>query len=68
MNITTTPRIGARQAREHMSMEPGALLVCAYDREEKCRDNYLEGAISLAGFRSRAVSLPKDREIIFYCA
>ena len=61
-------RMGARQAREHMGMEPGALLVCAYDSEQMCRENHLEGALSLAEFRSRANALPKDREIIFYCA
>ena len=44
------------------------LLVCAYDDEEKFRQNRLQGAVSLADFRARQDSIPKDREIIFYCA
>jgi rhodanese-related sulfurtransferase len=45
-----------------------ALLVCAYDDEQKFNQNHLEGAISLSEFKSRLASLPKDQEIIFYCA
>jgi hypothetical protein len=43
-----------------------ALLVCAYEDEAKYRMCKIEGSISLASFRSRAASLPKTREIIFY--
>jgi hypothetical protein len=46
----------------------GALLVCGYDSDEKFRHNHLEGAIPLSALRSRADALPKDEEIIFYCA
>lgn len=45
-----------------------ALLVCAYDNEDKFKALHLEGAISLSEFKSRLSSLPKDQEIIFYCA
>jgi rhodanese-related sulfurtransferase len=45
-----------------------ALFVCAYDDEEKFRRMHLEGAIPFAAFKDMAVSLTKDREIIFYCA
>ena len=44
------------------------LLVCAYDDEAKFRRLRLEGAISLTEFKSRLRTLPKDREIVFYCA
>jgi hypothetical protein len=44
-----------------------ALLVCAYDSDEKFRAMPLEDAVSLSAFRSRLSSLPKDQEIIFYC-
>ncbi len=44
-----------------------ALLVCAYEDEEKCRKLKLEGSISLSEFKSRLSYLPKDQEIIFYC-
>ncbi|MBW3596708.1 MAG: rhodanese-like domain-containing protein [Planctomycetes bacterium] len=60
-------RIGPQEAKQHV--ESGdALLVCAYDSDEKFQKNRLEGAISLDDFRSQADSVPKDREIIFYCA
>jgi hypothetical protein len=53
----------------HGKLEAGAaLLVCAYDSDEKFKTMPLEGAISLSAFQSRLTSLPKDQEIIFYCA
>jgi hypothetical protein len=45
-----------------------ALLVCAYADEAKCRSMQLEGAISLREFQSRLPGLPKDQEIVFFCA
>jgi len=45
-----------------------ALLVCAYDHEEQFLKFRLEGAISLKDLESRLSKLPKDQEIIFYCA
>ena len=45
-----------------------ALLVCAYDSDEKFRMFHLDGAISLSEFESRLPSLPKGQEMIFYCA
>ena len=45
-----------------------SLLVCAYDSEENFRSMILEGAISLNEFKARVSQLPKDQEIIFYCA
>jgi len=44
------------------------LLVCAYDDEEKFRRMRLEGAMALSEFRSRLPKLPKNQEIVFYCA
>jgi rhodanese-related sulfurtransferase len=61
-------RIGVDEARRHLQANPNALLVCAYDSDEKFRQNRLDGAISLADLKAREGSLPKDREIIFYCA
>lgn len=43
-----------------------ALLVCAYDDEEKYRDNELDRSISLDQLRSRSVD--RNQEIVFYCA
>ncbi len=45
-----------------------ALLICAYDDEQKFKNNHLEGAISMAEFRSKLSILSKDQEVIFYCA
>lgn len=45
-----------------------ALLVCAYESEEQCRNPQLEGAIFLSEFRAKLPALPKDQEIVFYCA
>jgi hypothetical protein len=44
-----------------------ALLVCAYEDEEKFKRLRLEGAISLGAFKSRLPSLSKGQEIVFYC-
>jgi len=61
-------RIGPMQARQHLSTDPEAMLVCAYDSQDKFEQNHLEGAISLDEFESQADMIMKDREIIFYCA
>ncbi len=45
-----------------------ALLVCAYDSDEQFKSLQLDGAISFSEFRTKLPSLPKDQEIVFYCA
>jgi rhodanese-related sulfurtransferase len=45
-----------------------ALLVCAYEDPARFAEIHLEGAISIQEFRARRASLPRDQEIIFYCA
>jgi len=45
-----------------------ALLVCAYDDDEKFRANHLEKALSLRQFNELQPTLPKTKEIVFYCA
>jgi len=45
-----------------------ALLVCAYDSEDRFRQVHLEGALSLGEFKSKEGELGKDKEIVFYCA
>jgi hypothetical protein len=53
----------------HPKVQSGeTLLVCAYDDDAKFRRLRLEGAISLPELKSLLPSLPKDREIVFYCA
>ena len=60
-------RIDVAEGRRKAA-EDGALLVCAYEDESKCARIKLEGAISFAEFQRLAGSLPKDKELIFYCA
>jgi hypothetical protein len=45
-----------------------ALLVCAYEDDAKCKLLNLDGSIPLTSFQRQAASLPKNQEIIFYCA
>ncbi|MDK2846438.1 MAG: hypothetical protein PWR02_1001 [Synergistales bacterium] len=45
-----------------------ALLVCAYDSEDRFRQVHLEGALSLGEFKAKEGELDKDKEIVFYCA
>jgi hypothetical protein len=64
----TALRIDPKHARQQIRNGSGALLVCAYDSAEKCREFHLDGAMNFDEFRARTGSLPRDREIIFYCA
>lgn len=55
-------------AEAHAHVQGGsALLVCAYDSDDKFAKVHLDGAISLSEFKQRSGSVPKDQEIIFYC-
>ena len=45
-----------------------ALLVCGYEDDAKCRKGRLQGSIPFARLEALAPSLPKDKEIVFYCA
>ena len=58
-------RIDVHHARAR-SASGQALLVCAYDEAEKCRNNDLADSITLTEFRGRPVDVRE--EIILYCA
>lgn len=60
-------RIDVQHAHDDMETQ-NALLVCAYESEEKFRQNHLEGALSLEELRAMQSTLSRDRELIFYCA
>jgi hypothetical protein len=45
-----------------------ALLVCAYESDEKCQRLRLQNAISFSEFKAQLPALHRDREIVFYCA
>ncbi len=63
----TVQRVAPEEVRERV-VRGTALLVCAYDDDAKFRAMALEGAIPMSAFLARARSLPKDQEIVFYCA
>jgi rhodanese-related sulfurtransferase/quercetin dioxygenase-like cupin family protein len=60
--------ISAVDAHELLRTDPAAVLVCAYEKDEDFQHNDLEGAISLSEFRRRTDSIPRDENVIFYCA
>ncbi len=65
--MATIERIEVSEARQRV-LAGRALLVCAYEDEQKCSRINLQGSVNLAQFVSRVATLPKDQEIIFYCA
>ena len=60
-------KISPQEARQEVQSGK-ALLVCAYEDEERYKKVRLEGAIYLKEFRNKEQDLSKDQEIIFYCA
>ncbi len=60
-------RITPQEAHARVSAGK-ALLVCAYEDPARFAEMRLEGAIPIQEFRARRGGLPRDQEIIFYCA
>ena len=60
-------RISAEEAYKKLTAGT-AIVVCAYEDENKFKTFHLEGAISFDEFKSRLPALSKDQEIVFYCA
>lgn len=58
-------RIAASEAHEHVRAGT-ALLICAYDSDDKFKRFQLEGAIPLSEFEAIEASVPPDKELIFY--
>ncbi|MEJ2671382.1 MAG: ArsR family transcriptional regulator [Deltaproteobacteria bacterium] len=65
--MTEPPRITPQEIYPRVQSGE-TLLVCAYDNDARFRQMRLKGAISLEDFKSRLPNLPKDQEIVFYCA
>ena len=63
--MSQIPLIEAQDAFEHVENK-SALLICAYESDEKFHKLQLEGAISLSEFQSISATLDKDKELIFY--
>lgn len=67
MEKSNVPRITPAEARRRMDSGK-AILVCAYEPDEKFQQMHLAGAESLNHFRARLPDMPREQEIIFYCA
>ena len=63
------PAVRMSPEQAYQNVKAGqAILVCAYDDEATLQKMRLDMAISFGEFRKRLPTLPKDQEIIFYCA
>lgn len=59
-------RVAVQEARQ--AVQSGrALLVCAYD-DARCARLRLQDSITARELAARAASLPREQELIFYCA
>jgi len=65
--LADVPRIAIDKAREK-SLSGEALLVCAYNSDERFNKMRLDGAIPLSKFKEMLPHSPRNSEIIFYCA
>jgi hypothetical protein len=66
-NMADIERISVEDAHRKVGADQ-ALLVCAYEDDAKCRALGLDRSLSLTEFQTKAASLPKHQEIIFFCA
>ena len=64
--MVVPPRVRPEEIRARVQSGE-ALLVCAYDDDEKFKTMHLEKGISLRQFNELQPSLPKSKEIVFYC-
>lgn len=60
-------RVKPDEVRQRMK-DNGAMLVCAYDDSEKCRKIGIAESIPYPDLKSKLDSIPKSREIVFFCA
>lgn len=61
-------RVTPRDVKSRMDGPNPPLLVLGYDDEASFRMYRLEGAIPFSEFQARAGALPRDQELVFYCA
>jgi hypothetical protein len=61
------PRVSVVDARARSSSGE-AILVCAYEDEGRCQGMRLDGAWTLAELEANLPRLPRDQQILFYCA
>lgn len=66
--MTEALRISPTETRERLRAQTPALLVCAYDDEERCASMRIPGSITLRELDGQLPFVSPDQEIIFYCA
>lgn len=64
---TSAPRISVDEAYDKVSSGE-ALLICAYDDDEKCLSMAIAGSITRNHFEREKGRIDPDREILLYCA
>jgi hypothetical protein len=60
-------RISVSDVQQKLARRDGALLVCAYDDDQRWRAAGVTGSIPLSQLQSKLNTLPRTQEIIFYC-
>lgn len=68
IDMADVPRINPADVMEKRRAGQSPWLVCAYDDEAKCRSLRLKGSLTLGEFAQKLRTLPRDEEIVFYCA
>jgi hypothetical protein len=58
-------RMSPQEVREHVQAGK-ALLICAYESDEKFQETALDGAVSFSEYQRRMPSLSPQTEIVFY--
>jgi len=65
--MSDVERVSAVEIRDRIQTGD-ALLVCAYDSDDKFASFHLEGAVSFSEFQPMTPTLVKNKELVFYCA
>lgn len=66
MATETVERISAEESQRRMRQN--SWIVCAYDDASKCAKYQIPGSMTLADLKPQTERLPKNQELIFYCA
>lgn len=64
--MATAEKISPQSVREKLEAGMPVLFVCAYEDDQKCRNNLLKDSILYSELEDRKDDLAKDREIVFY--
>jgi hypothetical protein len=60
--------ISAETVRRKMESGQDVMFVCAYDDDAKCKNTGVSDGLSFSQFKRQQASIPKDRQIVFFCA